>query len=1144
MKKTVFFLFIFLLLAPALLLADSSVTLIKSNKDEVVVKITTSNFKQERAQEGETLYRRITVDGWGRTETAGSPQLPTRGILVGIPSRGTVKAEVIQENVEELSGLNIYPCPKLVVEGSGEEISLNGVKEVFYRDSEAYSRDSYTPGKLVEVSETGYMRNQRVAKINIYPFQYNPVKEELRVYKEMFIRLSFEGEQSEPLTFSREELPYEKMLQKLLVNYRSLGRQEGKEGRKRRNVPRKAEATGVPDLKVHLSGEGIYRIGYENLSSLWQLGSVDPRKINLKHLGADMPIMFVGEEDGQFNSGDYFLFYAPPFESEYTKDDVYWLSVGSSEGLRMSSVDGNVGQGELLTSFTNRYHGEENHRYMQNIPNGEGKDHWFWERITVPNPPSPVVFTTTFYLQNTTQCSPTCNEQITFSFQGGRDDATVNPDHHTQVFINGNPVPVSDDRWDGKAQFVKTVTIPGSYIQEGTNTLTVRSAGDTGAGLDEYGQPADRVFFNYFDITYKDKYVAESNSLKFSGTGSGNCEIKVSGFTAPDIDLFDITDPAHPKEVINTTITPELILQFTDTISGTKEYMAVATGGVRAPLSIEKDVPSSLKSASNGADYIIITHENFYNAIQPLKTYRASQGKRVMVAKMGDVYDEFSFGISDPQAIRDFLQYAYASYQRPAPLYVLLVGDANMDYKDNFNYGILDNYVPTHLFQTSDLGDTPTDNWYACVNGPDVIPDMFIGRISVRSAGEVTAVVNKILNYEKAKTQPWHGKALFVADDVDQSGEGVFETINNTLISYLPTTMQPNKVYLGKPPYNGNPEAAKIDVMNNINQGRLITVYTGHGNVELWSYEQEFDNPGHNPYLFVTSDVASLANSAMPTFCITLTCLNGFYPHPYPEWAYSIAEELLRQDNKGAVACFSPTGLGYTWEHNILGKGIFDQIFNKNNHVIGSVVTLAKIASTSNLVQTFTLFGDPATILHYYNNDADGDGIGDDVDNCPSLANSGQNDADGDGIGDACDNCPNLANPDQADEDYDGVGDLCDKCPLICNSQQKDADGDGIGDVCDTSPGCGGCGQPACEQRCPQPDTDGDGVPDTIDNCPTVYNPDQKDTDHDGFGDACDNCPNICNSQQRDADGDGTGDACDLTPGCGGCGNPGCEQAC
>ena len=72
--------------------------------------------------------------------------------------------------------------------------------------------------------------------------------------------------------------------------------------------------------------------------------------------------------------------------------------------------------------------------------------------------------------------------------------------------------------------------------------------------------------------------------------------------------------------------------------------MAVVTESAKAPASIEADVPSSLKSASNGADYIIITHEDFYNAIQPLAAYRASQGKRVMVVKVGDVYDEFSYG--------------------------------------------------------------------------------------------------------------------------------------------------------------------------------------------------------------------------------------------------------------------------------------------------------------------------------------------------------------------------------------------------------------------------------------------------------------------------------------------------------------------
>jgi len=76
------------------------------------------------------------------------------------------------------------------------------------------------------------------------------------------------------------------------------------------------------------------------------------------------------------------------------------------------------------------------------------------------------------------------------------------------------------------------------------------------------------------------------------------------------------------------------------------------------------------------------------------------------------------------------------------------------------------------------------------------------------------------------------------------------------------------------------------------------------------------------------------------------------------------------------------------------------------------------------------------------------------------------NDADQDGIEDPVDNCPATANPDQGDGDMDGIGSACDNCPETCNSQQLDADVDGAGDVCDTSPGCGGCGQPACEQEC------------------------------------------------------------------------------
>ena len=65
----------------------------------------------------------------------------------------------------------------------------------------------------------------------------------------------------------------------------------------------------------------------------------------------------------------------------------------------------------------------------------------------------------------------------------------------------------------------------------------------------------------------------------------------------------------------------------------------------------------------------------------------------------------------------------------------------------------------------------------------------------------------------------------------------------------------------------------------------------------------------------------------------------------------------------------------------------------------------------------------------------------------------GPTDADGDGILDNVDNCPSTYNPNQADGDGDGRGDVCDNCPATANASQADADGDGTGDACDTVAG-------------------------------------------------------------------------------------------
>ncbi|MFT7580642.1 MAG: hypothetical protein ACI9MR_002315, partial [Myxococcota bacterium] len=93
-------------------------------------------------------------------------------------------------------------------------------------------------------------------------------------------------------------------------------------------------------------------------------------------------------------------------------------------------------------------------------------------------------------------------------------------------------------------------------------------------------------------------------------------------------------------------------------------------------------------------------------------------------------------------------------------------------------------------------------------------------------------------------------------------------------------------------------------------------------------------------------------------------------------------------------------------------------------------------------------------------------------------------DADADGIVDEADNCPLVANTDQGDGDGDGVGDVCDNCADLNTSNLTDSDGDGVGDLCD--------------------DADADGVLEMDDNCPDTPNAGQEDVDQDGTGDACD----------------------------------------
>ena len=106
-------------------------------------------------------------------------------------------------------------------------------------------------------------------------------------------------------------------------------------------------------------------------------------------------------------------------------------------------------------------------------------------------------------------------------------------------------------------------------------------------------------------------------------------------------------------------------LTFQDEVldQGTR-YLAVASGAKKRVDSIVLRPASDLMTSGKGADQVIIVHEDFRKRVEPLVELRRNQGLLVEVVEVGEIYDQFGHGLFTPEAIRDFLKYAYQNITR------------------------------------------------------------------------------------------------------------------------------------------------------------------------------------------------------------------------------------------------------------------------------------------------------------------------------------------------------------------------------------------------------------------------------------------------------------------------------------------------
>jgi hypothetical protein len=895
---------------------EGPVRIIKSNEKYIIMELTTRTFEiGEKTADGET-YMTISTPDYihGYTEETGSPQLPAKGVLISIPQGASVSLNVLKDRRDTYKGYdNVIPVPEvtsLIGEGN-EEIDIAQyaerevkLKEEYIRDEEAYSQDSRYPAILAEVSPPEELRNQRLARVTFYPIQYNPSRGALTLNKKIRVKVVFHQEgQNNDKPDEDTSLP----------------------------------GTGNPFIKIALTEQGMYRINSNDLynAGIADVAELDPRTFKLYHRGREIPILVTGEEDGWLDPEDDVIFYGESLKSKYTKSNVYWLTYGEESGLRMEVSDGNPGKAEeSMIDFPGYYRNEQNEFYWPTLTGSDETDRWLSAKFVWNGTQQNFPLDLTGVSDNSE-----LSARVRLSVWG-----LFDTEHHALIYFNNYLVATS--LWGGTGEQVITADVSQAYLQEGNNSLTIESMLAPGSAY-------DLIVADWIEVDFWKMLSAEDNRAKFTDYGEGMYLFEIPGFSEKP-DVFDITDPGDMKYIGSFQYEEGTVL-FQDELAGWKDYLVVTEDRMKTPSVLEIDEPSNLRGTDNQADYLMITAEDFVEEVKALAEFRTGKGLTSKVIKVQDIYDEFNGGIQSPHAIKDFLYYTYKHWQKPAPTYVLLVGDASYDFKDNMGLG-RSNYVPTYFLVTPHLGETGSDNWYVLLDGEeDRLADMLIGRIPARTAEEVRTVIDKTIAYEQMSLEEtagsWQDRVVLVADE----DEVDFEERTEEIAGLLPQRYDARKLYLRD---YGDPQDLTTDLVDEINDGALIVNYVGHGGIELWANKDILNN----------GDIQALQNENRLPLVVSATCLNSYYLHPFPYEA--MAESFLMNASGGAVAAWSSTGMGDSGGQAALDRGLLQALFEEENIILGSAVHQSKVSLYQqsgdryrDLLQTYTLFGDPALKL-------------------------------------------------------------------------------------------------------------------------------------------------------------------------------------
>lgn len=917
-------------LLPFSILKSEEIHILESNNSDIIFEYSPDTLVFEETPEG--TY--IRAKNCNYTEDIGKPLLPIRTFHIGIPEFSDYSVSLLSIETGTKSRVNIVPVPEL--------FSFNGVSEYrFTKDEKIYSSDEYYPPEQLFYEPPSFLRDQRILAVKIPLARYNPRQNSLIFVKKVKVKVSYSPA---GIKKSWRRDTFEEVYKALLLNY-----EISKFWRRARKKMKQKDDPFMQSnfwYKLSIKEEGVYRIGYMDLRNLGvNPNSIDPRTIKLYNGGSkplpenlteprpqlrEIPVWIEGEADGSFDPSDYLIFYGIAtsrweyptddysyFENPYTDTNVFWLTWGGEEGLRMEMQDGFPQDPAALrpTSFETPMRIEENR-----INSSKIAKRWEWEAIEASGKRN--------YTFETYGVEPGSEASFSAKLRTSKPTHTGEVTHRFRIYLNNKLLADTSVNYERPID----VETPVDTLLEGENEIRVENL----------GEPNSILYLDFFEIRYTKKYIAKNNQLSFTLPHSfmqGTYEFEISEFTSSKPFLLDVTDPFSPRMIVNFNL-EENRIRFQADIDNRRFYHLTCWEQLKEPSRIELADLQHLRS-SPGGDYIALVYDDFFYTVQPLISWRKHQFQNPVIVKISSVYDEFSWGLKDPTAIRDFLKYWYENgvYQ---PAYCFLVGDGSYDYKNYLRLENPDNFIPPT--------DNCVDNWYGDLDPEDSYRDVCIGRINPHSAQEAQLMLKKIVDYEKTPNYGfWRNRILLLADNLLEGGGNFPGDIEELANECIPNQFDIRKIHLLYKTYDDPLEwpRATEDAIEEWSEGFLAGCYMGHGGPHTVAHEQ----------LLLYKDIFSFENGMRLPFFYFASCDIGRFDVPNDP---CLGEDLLKMESGGALAVIAASRPTSHYQNAPIGFKLFKEIFfTTPTPTLGEAFLVAKPGKS-----VHTLFGDPATKIN------------------------------------------------------------------------------------------------------------------------------------------------------------------------------------